>query len=388
MWRYAWFLILSSFGLPLFPYAQTGSPVSRAAYEDFMGDRNPVRLLLERDGSTVRALLLDLNREQLMAMEGQWEGDEMQLTAALLRSEPTLEDAMEGFILKKHSRAGQFQAKLKDDGTLAGKWTAIGRSANIPGSAGFQLIRRKIPLAASPFQLRRLLYQDGMSSAKFQFTLAEQLTGVDFRALYYFDEGGEPRQLGPDKLRADILDRNLLGDETEESLLVLTFGNGLYLLAPFTKAAEQWTYLGDHLLVRKPEPHSGPCRTEAPGKGYFFFNFAEIFRAGEYALVGRTFGGQCRGVSRSDDIRFYIWRVQEDGIKRIYEDQQVRFVYEFPDPKAVEPAVANEFSFAEGARSAFPKRLKKVALQLPPDANDLKAARANTKPEVTFIDLQ
>lgn len=388
MRRYACYLFLFLFGLPLFPLAQATSAFSRTAYEGFMGDRNPVRLLLEREGTAVRGVLLDVNRDQLMAMEGQWKGGKLQLNAALLRAEPTLEDAMEGFVMNKHSKAGQLRASPKDDGTLTGTWTAIGRSANIPGSASFQLIRRKVPFADSPFALRRLLYEDGQSPAKFQFTLAEQVTGVDFRALYYFSEGGAPRQLGPDDLRADILDRNLLGDDTEESLLVLAFSNSLYLLAPFVKAGQEWTYLGDHLLVKKPEPHSGPCRTKAPGKGYFFFHFVEIFRPGEYALVGRTFGGQCQGVLRSDDIQFHIWRIQEEGIKRIYEDQQAYFVYESPDPKAVEPAVANEFSFTEGARSAFPKRLKKVAYTLTPEASDLKAARGNAKTQVTFIDLQ
>jgi len=383
MFRLLTSLFLFVLSFPIYLFSQPLAAVSWSAYEGFMGEERPVRVLLQRDEKSVRGLILDLDRLQLMPMEGSWNEDELSLTAGLLREEPALEDGMLGFVSEKHTRAGEFKAFRNPDGTLAGEWTAISRMAQIPGSTEFSLQERDIPFADSPFALRRLLKRAGLSQAEFQFALAEQLLGVDFEALYYFNDQGEARQLGAEEMRADILDRNLMGDPSEESLMILNFGHGMYILAPF--AGPQKQTLGYHLLIKKPEPLAQPCRTEAPGQGYFFFEFKEVFQPNEYVLLGRTYGGQCSGVARSDDIRFYLWRFEPDEVRTLYRDIETQWVYESPDPEAVQPAISNSFSLTEGARSAFPKRLKKEELPVSPAA---RKDAAQAKPKVTFIELE
>lgn len=348
-------------------------------FQGLMGERTPVRVLLERKGNQVQGLLLDIERKILYGMEGTITGNTLDMLAGSLHSEPSLQDAMEGFILPNHTRAGRFQAQLLSPESLEGEWTAFARMATIPGSTTFRLQKRDFEVK-DPFQTRQEL--NGQTNpAEFAYGLSERLTGVDFSLLYFFGKG--PRVLSENGLLFDILIRNLFGDSNEEVLLHLNFEDGLHLLAAYEKNGDAVRRVPGYIALKKPEAGAGPCMIKAPGAGYFFYSFEEVYAPGEYALLGNTYGGKCEGLERGDNVHFYLWRFQPDGVKLVYSDIQDFYQYESPDPKAVKPPVSNTFTLVEGAKRAYPKRIKKASHAVDPKGVRMDQGEA----KVEYIEL-
>lgn len=197
------------------------------------------------------------------------------------------------------------------------------------------------------------------SSAVAFFQLCRKFTGIRYDLLAY----GESVVANARRFSADditFLQRpvNLTGSNAPELVVEMRIASFIHVVRVFQNTGPSWQALPSALFFKRNTRDAEPCLTEPPGPAYFYFDFAEVLRAGESILYGYTYDGHCANIYRGDDIFFYVWQVTPSGFREKFRAPVRQYWYKSPDPAPLALPVYQEFEFVAAAGSAsFPRRL-------------------------------
>lgn len=167
-------------------------------------------------------------------------------------------------------------------------------------------------------------------------------------------------------LKVDVFRANLFGDAEEETILQLRFRQKRYELLFFERAAGEWRRVPqtidlDGTQERWCDPRPAPCA------GFACFGFEELRRAGEVAIVVRTYGGNCEGTSRSAWEDLSAWQVTANTVRELARVRVASHAWEIYGSRTTDSRQAVEVRFEGIGPQAFPKALVTVTKLGPPE---------------------
>lgn len=342
-------------------YAQNTSTPSVWVFEGMMNKDIPITMILERDGEEIFGNYYYNKYKKIIGLQGSVRQDG---SFELLESVSEEMSGEAGYVFEDWKQSGIFMGRYVGNSRLVGTWRnriRVGEEfENGKESYPFSLQRRS-KIQYSPQDLKTKL-MSFKSNVELQFFLFEHLNFLDWENLYYGDDvWTSASELNKEAMEIDIQYKNLFGDETEEAVVFIHFDNWVYYLTTYALESNRWRKLPGYIHFAKSATAEEPCAWDKPGEGYFYFGFEEALAPDEFVLVGRTYGGYCDGVTRGNEINFYVWQITQSGIKELYQDTENSYWYESPNPYPSELPIYNNFAFVEGDENTFPKRLRKIA---------------------------
>ncbi len=342
-------------------HAQSNLNPSVWVFEGVMNKDIPITMILERDGEEIFGNYYYDKYKKIIGLQGNVRKDG---SFELLESVSEDISGEAGFVFEDWKQSGIFTGRYVGNSRLVGTWRnriKVGENfENGSESYPFSLQRRS-KIQYSPEDLKsQLLSFD--SNVELQFFLFEHLNFLDWENLYYGDDVmTSASELSREAIHIDIQYKNLFGDATKEAVVQIDFDDWVYYLTTYASDGKRWQKLPGYVHFAKSATAEEPCAWDKPGDGYFYFTFEEALAPNEFVLVGRTYGGYCDGVTRGNEINFYVWQITPSGIKELYQDTENSYWYESPSPYPSELPIYNNFAFVEGDEDVFPKRLRKIA---------------------------
>lgn len=171
----------------------------------------------------------------------------------------------------------------------------------------------------------------------------------------------------PSNLNIDIFKKNLFGAGSPELTMQIRFkGNGelqldIYSVTFYFSSRGKWLKVPGNITVSQADSYNQSCReTKCPG--YFCFSYQQLRKSGEYALIGKEYGGSCQGVGRGHTIDTTIWQITPKKVISLFTIRNEKYVYSSPVPYPTQQA-RSDLSFVESSNGIFPKQLKLVEYQ-------------------------
>ena len=333
-------------------------------FEGVINKNIPITMILERDGEEIFGNYYYQKYKKIIGLKGTVKQDGSFELIESINDDIT---PYNGYTFEEWKQEGVFIGRYVGNTRLVGTWRnriKIDDDTFKNGSKSYPFsLQRRNKIQYTPEDLKKKLLSFD-SNVELQFFLFEHLNFLDWDNLYYGEGDGESEneysELSRQTMNVEIQYQNLFGTEVEEAIVQISFEDWVYYLTVYSKEGKRWHKIPGYVHFAKSDPAEEPCAWDKPGNGYFYFSFEEAFAPNEFVLVGRTYGGYCDGVTRGNDIIFYVWQATESGIEEIFQDTENSYWYESPSPYPSELPIYNNFSFVEGDDAAFPKRLRKI----------------------------
>ncbi|MEZ4887086.1 MAG: hypothetical protein R3E32_20315 [Chitinophagales bacterium] len=350
-------LFVCSFGL----YAQDATTPSVWVFEGVINKDIPITMILERSGEEIFGNYYYNKYKKLVGLQGTVRKDG---SFELLESINEDMSGEAGYVFDEWKQSGIFSGRYVGSTRLVGTWRNRIKVGNQfkDGSKSYPFsLQRRSKIQYSPIDLKKKLLSFD-SNIELQFFLFEHLDFLDWENLYYGDDVmTSASELSREAINVDVYYKNLFGSTTEEAVVQIRFDDWVYYLTTYFLKDKRWQKLPGYVHFAKSATAEEPCAWDKPGNDYFHFFFEEALAPNEFVVVGRTYGGYCAGVTRGNDINFYIWQITPSGIEELYQDTENSYWYESPSPYPSEMPIYNNFVFVEGEVKTFPKRLRKIA---------------------------
>ncbi len=341
-------------------FAQKNATPSVWVFEGVINKNIPITMILERDGEEIFGNYFYNKYKKIIGLQGNVQRDgSFELFEAVSKDF----SGIDGYVFEDWRQSGVFSGRYVGNSRLVGTWRDLVKVGEdfVHGKENYPFsLQRQNKIQYSPEDLKtKLLAFD--SNVELQFFLFEHFNYLDWHNLYYGDEvWREVKELGKEDMKVEIQYKNLFGDDTEEAVVQIQFDNWVYYLTAYYLEDKRWRKIPGDINFAKSAAFEEPCAWDKPGEGYFYFSFEEALAPNEFVLVGRTYGGYCDGVSRGNEIDFYVWQVTPKGIQQLYQETENSYWYESPSPYPSELPIYNNFSFVAGPDSIFPKHLQKI----------------------------
>lgn len=218
---------------------------------------------------------------------------------------------------------------------------SVPRAESVPSHDPYELRRTALGMTDS-LQFQRFLLNAGI---------------IDSSCLHFSFDGEGSGSISRCRSHIDIFKANLFGDTAAERVMQYRYGGMIYAVSFYHLDASRWCRVPGLISFNQDDVNQAPCLDTPPCPGYFCFGFEQLRRAGEMALVGRVYGGNCQGVGRGDHTTFHVWQVTADGVVELFSGTEKRYAYSSPCP-APTAHEENAFRFREPDIAPYPKQLE------------------------------